>query len=588
MIVQLAQTAHFTVFYDDAIVANASHPSGQTLAQSVVDYCEYDYARLSALFGIALPAQNLPISVTLVASTSGGAFNNGTNSITVNVYPGGGFIEPGLAEPIAAAELAEIFMAAQGKGWILNWSNGEALSRVSGQILYPENAWAFATGSGWYNPATHANPADWIDNVEHTDQDGVSYGCGSLFLNYLAYQLNFTWPAIYGAGAPTTNTLAETAQNVGAAGGYAAFLSLLQTNFPTGNLWGPTTPFDQKLDDVYPLGAPPAQIPALYMRNNVSDTASNHGGVLGDSPDIIMKNAQVANPQQTYSTPQSIANADESDADIIAGETNYLYLRVWNGGQAAAQNAFATVYFSPPATLVTPSMWTLIGTSYFPTVPSGSQVQVTSIGIPWPADQIPGPGHYCFVATGGCNYQPAPNPADLSNFATFQDYENFIANTFNVTWRNFNVVAAPMHQHRPPWGHLVALPFYLTGAWMEEVNFEFETLTHLPEGSTFAFQTADWIVRALAPAAKDVTIHRDLKTDLASTRRARVPLPASKAHVLGAINLPKRTAARSHLLAHIPPGKHDRPYDVAIRQLYRGREVGRVTWRLIPGRDREA
>ena len=318
------------------------------------------------------------------------------------------------------------------------------------------------------------------------------------------------------------------------------------------------------------------------MRNNVSDTASNHGGVLGDSPDIIMKNAQVANPQQTYSTPQSIANADESDADIIAGETNYLYLRVWNGGQAAAQNAFATVYFSPPATLVTPSMWTLIGTSYFPTVPSGSQVQVTSIGIPWPADQIPGPGHYCFVATVGCNYQPAPDPADLSNFATFQDYENFIANTFNVTWRNFNVVAAPMHQHRPPWGHLVALPFYLTGAWMEEVNFEFETLAHLPEGSTFAFQTADWIVRALAPAAKDVTIHRDLKTDLASTRRARIPLPASKTHVLGAINLPKRTAARSHLLAHIPPGKHDRPYDVAIRQLYRGREVGRVTWRLFP------
>ena len=71
MIVQLAQTAHFTVFYDDAIVANASHPSGQTLAQSVVDYCEYDYARLSALLGIALPAQNLPISVTLVASTGG-------------------------------------------------------------------------------------------------------------------------------------------------------------------------------------------------------------------------------------------------------------------------------------------------------------------------------------------------------------------------------------------------------------------------------------------------------------------------------------------------------------------------------------
>jgi hypothetical protein len=255
MIVQLGQTTNFTVFYDDTITANANHPSGQTLAQSVLDYGEYDYARLSALFGINLPAQNLPISVTLVAASKGGASNNGFNSITVNVYPGGGFLEPGLAEPIVVAELAEIFMTAQGKGWIENWSNGEALSRVSGQILYPENAWAFAEGSNWYNPQTHTNPADWIDNVEHTDLDDVSYGCGSLFLNYLSYQLNFTWPAIYQAGAPATNTLAETAQIVGASGGYAAFLSLLQASFPTGNLYSSATPIEQRLDDVYPLGS---------------------------------------------------------------------------------------------------------------------------------------------------------------------------------------------------------------------------------------------------------------------------------------------------------------------------------------------
>jgi hypothetical protein len=588
MIVQLGQTAHFTVSYDDTLLANGSHPSGETLAQSVLDYCEYDYARLASLFGVTLKPQNLPIAVTIQAG-SGTASNDGVSAIaggfppaiTSTVAAATGYLEPALVEPNVVAELAEIFMAAQGKGWNPSWSDGESLSRVSGQILYPENAWLFQTGSSWFNATTHANPTDGIDSVEHTDQDFVSIGCGSLFLNYLAYQLNFTWPAIFQAGAPATNTLAETAATLGATGGYAAFLSLLQTSFPSGNLFA-GKPIDQWLDDVYPLGPGPAQLPALYMRNNTSNNATSHGGALADSPDIILKNAQVAAPQATFSTPQSIASANESDANVLAGQTNYLYLRVWNGGQAAARNAFATVYYAPPATLVTPSMWTLIGTSYFTTVPTGSQVEVTPIGIPWPADQIPAPGHYCFVATVGCNYQPAPVPELLANFATFQDYENYIADNPNVTWRNFNVVQVQMGQSRPPWGHLVPLPFHLTGAWMEDVDFQFETIADLPKGSTLALQAAEWIGRGLRPARQDLAAHVDRTTDAASTRRVRMPLSVSGTHALGEITLPRRTAAPSHLLASIPPERHDRPHDVVIRQLHGGREVGRITWRLVP------
>ena len=58
----------------------------------------------------------------------------------------------------------------------------------------------------------------------------------------------------------------------------------------------------------------------------------------------------MADPQATFSTPASIASANESDADVLAGQTNYVYLRVWNRGEAAAQNVFANVYYSPPAT----------------------------------------------------------------------------------------------------------------------------------------------------------------------------------------------------------------------------------------------
>ena len=117
---------------------------------------------------------------------------------------------------------------------------------------------------------------------------------------------------------------------------------------------------------------------------------------------------------------------------------------------------------------------------------------------------------------------------------------------------------------------------------MEDVVFEFETIAALPKGSTLALQLPDWIGNLLKPANRNVTFHRDHKTDLTCTRRARIPLPASGSHVLGEIKLPARTAAACHFLAHVPQELHDRPYDVVFRQLYRGREVGRVTWKLVP------
>jgi hypothetical protein len=285
-------------------------------------------------------------------------------------------------------------------------------------------------------------------------------------------------------------------------------------------------------------------------------------------------------PQAVFSTPASIASATESDPYIVDGQPNYLYLRVWNRGPVNAQNVFASVYWSPPASLVTPSMWNPLGASYFPTVPSGSNVEVTTIGIPWPADLIPAPGHYCFVAVVGNNYQPAPNPAVLSAFATFNDYVNYIANNNNITWRNFNV--GPVNLF-PKIGGLHGLPFLIAGAWNGDEIFQLEVVADLPEGSKLALQTAEWVGRALRPAPRNTTAHRDFVTDLANPNRLRIPLPANDTHALGDIRLPGNSAVASHMLVHIPPRRHDRAFDVLIRQLYRGQEIGRVTWRLLPG-----
>ena len=192
MQVPYANTTNFSVSYDSTFTGGGN-PNGLALAQGVVDYCEYDLVRLSLLFGGILPA-SLPIQIQLVPG-SGGAANNGSNTIWCYCDTS---TDPLGLPSLVVAEEAEIFMVTEGKGWIPGYSNGEALSRVCAQILYPNRAWLWSTGNSWLNgDPSSPNPArsDFVDSVWPTDQDYVSIGCGSLFLNYLAYQLNYQWPA---------------------------------------------------------------------------------------------------------------------------------------------------------------------------------------------------------------------------------------------------------------------------------------------------------------------------------------------------------------------------------------------------------
>jgi len=114
------------------------------------------------------------------------------------------------------------------------------------------------------------------------------------------------------------------------------------------------------------------------------------------------------------------------------GVTNYVYARVFNRG-AAASAVTVTVYYAPPATLLTPP-WTKIGDAVLPNVPAGSGVTV-SAAIPWTT--VPAPGHYCFIGVVGNALDPAPDPATLFDWTTYQQY---IRQNNNITWRNFNVV----------------------------------------------------------------------------------------------------------------------------------------------------
>jgi hypothetical protein len=558
MMVVRGQTTNFVVSYDDSL------SNGIALADAVLATCEQDLATMSSLFGgIMPPAASLPFQINLVPGAGGGshpgcASTNITCFISVN--------SDAIGVPLTMdAEMAEVFMAIQGQGVNCGFSNGEALSRVLPTVLYPKQRSRFMMGTSWLNSANPSRP-DWVTNTEQTDQDFVSIGCGTLFYNYLAYQLNFSWRDIIAAGAPT---LAQTAANLGVTNAFADFSALLAKYFPVNQ-----TAFLQD-DDPFPFGRP-----SLYMRHNLQDDGTSQTGSLSDSPDIILKNNPVANPQATFSTPASINSDTESDANVFDNQDNYVYLRIWNRGLDAT-NVTATVYWSPPATLVAPNLWNLIGSAQFADVPSGNLVQVSSPGITWLAANIPLPGHYCFVATVGNDAEPAPNP---STFNSFNDFVDYIYAHDNITWRNFNVVAMGQHHIGGHFGGFIPLPFLIAGAGNQAYYFGFETVADLVKGSRLALQVPHWLGRGLEPTHTDCEEHEDPETDREERRRLRLNLHPRGSHNLGKVKLPAGTAVRSHLLVHIPEERRGQVHQVAIHQIYEGREVGRITWHLLPSR----
>jgi serine protease len=64
--------------------------------------------------------------------------------------------------------------------------------------------------------------------------------------------------------------------------------------------------------------------------------------------------------------------------------------------------------------------------------------------------------------------------------------------------------------------------------------------------------------------------------------RGRLPLNPHGRCALRETLFPAESRSHLRLLADIPEELRRNAYDVAVRQLWQGEEVGRVTWRLSP------
>jgi hypothetical protein len=313
--------------------------------------------------------------------------------------------------------------------------------------------------------------------------------------------------------------------------------------------------------------------PDVYLRDFVGDSGEPHSGSISASPDIIVRPVAVANAQASFGAGSGTENSATEGYTVQGGQDNFIYVRALNQGPDDAVGATARIFWSEVSTLVTPDLWNLVGAVSMPTIPHG-EVLTCADALTWLSADIPATGHYCFVGLLDHPNDPAPAPADFNDWANFQ---NFIRNNNNVTWRNFNVVDAAPAPNAQPEG-FAALPFLVPGAFDEPRDFAIEMIGKLPRTAKVMLELP---VNFLEFMKSDLKIEKvDRRNNLAVA-----VLPPSGRVMLGRGQMPAKARFRMRLLVALQKEDQKRPYQLAVRQLYRGEEeVGRVTWRLEPGR----
>jgi serine protease len=309
-------------------------------------------------------------------------------------------------------------------------------------------------------------------------------------------------------------------------------------------------------------------VPDVYLRDNPMDTGDETTShPIGISPDIIARQQIVSNPVAAFGQGSGVEDSTTLGQDILFNHNNYIYTRVKNKGTTAANNVTVTVYWSEPASLVHPAMWNKIGETQLNTVPGGDQIIVAN-PIMW--SSVPAAGHYCFVGILSSDLEPSPPLNDLMNFNNFMDFVN---KDNNVAWINFHIVPnVPSPQ--PPSEHIkgfVPLDFLITGAPDVMHPMDIEIITNLPPNGKIVLQGSTYLARLLNIPEDRIELlegENEVLIYFATLNAvfSKVPLPAKSKYYCKLWVKIEDSNSRSY------------QYTVAVRQLYEGSEIGRITW----------
>lgn len=308
-------TTHYKFSYDQAL----SGPGGPEPARTnaVIAACEGDYNLMSGWFGGGLTVKGMSVQVT--TQSNGASWSGSSTSSTIQLKAQGSSYSnnPAYLRYLLIAEVTEIFMMTQNKGWFQGsneGSKGEGLSRfLSGQFLAVNGFLGvgmdadYAVADLWLNSPRQ----DFVNNAPDDNGYNATNGCTTLFIYYLFSQLGYSINQIVAAAS---STLAGVYKNLtgDSRDPFPLFAQILAVWFPSQTSSAVSGP---NFDDPWPL------------------MAATYTGVwrAGNGPYYLWTNASQSNFISKWQTLAS-QNLRLTDVDVTTVNGQQLWSGIWEGG----------------------------------------------------------------------------------------------------------------------------------------------------------------------------------------------------------------------------------------------------------------
>jgi hypothetical protein len=313
-------------------------------------------------------------------------------------------------------------------------------------------------------------------------------------------------------------------------------------------------------------------LPDIYIRDRIGDIGEIPNALVYQSPDIFVRNPVNINAQAQYGEGSGTENQMIPNVAVAGNAKYHIYVRMRNRGGAVAPGAIAHVYWSDASSLVAPVDWHHIGDSAAFAVPADGKLYVVG-PIEWntAGGNLPATGHGCFVAVIHAPSDPAPPLLPAVSAAGpvtigWTEFLTYVGANNNVAWRNFTVADVAEAEGAGFW-------FVIRGAMDRGLLFDLVIEQRLPGGLRLWLDMPRSLVSLLSRCPERDFARREApKPDLLSVS------PRLQTARFGGVYLGRRARYRCRLRLE----RRDRvPHDsgiVSVRQLFRGMEVGRLTW----------
>ena len=323
-------------------------------------------------------------------------------------------------------------------------------------------------------------------------------------------------------------------------------------------------------------------VPDVYMRASVGDDGTRPvpaGDPISSSPDVIPRRKDLGAASRARLTDELAGGNGPAPGGIVGSkQEGRVYVRLRNRGGVDGRVRVA-LFASPAATLITPEWWTRLSTVGPVDVPRGDGFVLAEPPAVWtPAGFDPGTGApegvrcYSYLAV----QRPADGSAepwlvDRSEglppgppWFDWAEYRAFLRGP-GVAWRN-------VHRVRPAAQGATDLAFLFAGTPDRARGFDFEVLQRLPEGTALTLHAPGAFAAKLRQRQPAVGAGAEVEAWDA------FPVQPSPVTPLGRVEL--AAGARIWAVLSLAAGGQPlgRGHSVAIRQLWRGEEVGRITW----------